>query len=161
MLEPRYPRETGGACRAARGRTIAASPRVRVYERTTPSGAIRRLACRRGGDRAVRIDAGVPAPRIAGDRWLLSLGAGRPATVVDMHAGDVVTSVDASVATLLGDGALAWFGSDGRALAQRPAGDAPVELAAADPAPSALASSRHTVYWTSGGAPRGARPPRG
>jgi hypothetical protein len=61
-------------------------------------------------------------------------------------------------ATLLSGGSAAWIAEDGRVLAQRPAADGPVELAPASPAPSALASSRHTVYWTADGAPHGARP---
>jgi hypothetical protein len=156
MLAPVRPRAKGGACRAARGRTIAGSGSVRVYERTTSSGAVRRLACRIGGSKPVRIGThAAPAPRIVADRWLLSLG-GSGAAVVDMRTGKTVTTVQGDIrqATLLDSGSLAWLEAGGRLLAQRPADDAPVELAPATASPGALASSRHTLYWTAGGAPQ-------
>lgn len=170
MLAPVRPRAKGVSCAAARGRTIVGSRSVRVYERTTSGGSTQRLACRIGGPARVRAGLpGAPAPRIVDDRWLLSLGVGRratTATVIDMKTGDILTSVDTRggpairQATMLSDGSLAWLEVGGRVLAQRPGDDAAVELAAASAAPSALAASRHTVYWTSAGAPHGARPPR-
>jgi hypothetical protein len=163
MLEPIHARPNGRGCRAARGRTLASSPAVRVYRR---AGSTVRRACRIGGG-SLRIPARAPVPRIVNDRWLLVLGPGSPAAmarVVDMRTGRTVTTVAAGGpgihrATMLGDGTLAWLEEGGRVLAQRPNG-VPVELAPADPAPSALAASRTTVYWTAGGAPHAARPPR-
>src|SRR3954447_7042114 len=170
MLEPINARPEGRGCRAARGRTLASSPAVRVYRR---AGSSVRRACRIGGG-SVRIPAGAPVPRIVNDRWLLVLGPGTPArtaSVVDMKTGKTVTKVAPGGpgihrATLLRRGTLAWLEEGGRvprappragALAQRP-GAAAVELAPADPVPSTLAAARDTVYWTAGGTPHAARP---
>jgi hypothetical protein len=152
MLEPVRPRAIGGACVAHRGRTIAASRSVRVYERGG-----RRRACRIGGSGPVGLGAaGAPAPRIVKDRWLLT-----GAVVIDMRSRDTVTTVAGGIrrSTLLDDGTLAWIDDGGRVLVQRPAGDAPAELAPASPAPSALAASRKTVYWTADGVAHGVRAP--
>jgi hypothetical protein len=161
MLEPIEPRPKGRGCRAARGRTLASSPTVRVYRR---AGSAVRRACRIGGG-SFRMPAAAPVPRIVNDRWLLVLGPGSPAAtarVVDMKTGRTATLVAAGGpgirrATMLRRGTLVWLEEGGRVLAQRP-GAAAVELAPADPAPSALAAARDTVYWTAGGAPHAARP---
>lgn len=147
MLEPVRLRRHGGACAAARGRTIAASGSVRVVRRGK-----RRFGCRIGGEGRFRVGAaGTPAPRIAGDRWLLLRG-GAGARVVDSRTGRTVTvAASAARAELLPDGTLAWTQDGGRLLAQRPGGAA-VELAAAGA--SALAVARRAIYWTEGGAPR-------
>lgn len=161
-LEPVRPRAKGGACTAARGMTIVSSSSVRVYEPAKGG----RLACLIGGRRRVRIGSrAAPTPLIVNDRWLLSIGKGSPASakVIDMKTGETVTTVDTPgvlQASLLTDGTLAWIEDGGRLLAQRPNGDAPVELAPASAAPGALATSRRTVYWTSAGAPQSARPAR-
>jgi hypothetical protein len=147
-LEPVRLRRDGGRCFAARGRTIAATGSVRVYE--TPDG---RRACRAGG-RSFAL-AGSTAPRIAGDRWLLAYGEGS-ARVVDSRTGRTVARAGSvSQATLLADGTLAWIDFGGAAHAQRPGG-APAVLAAGGA--GALAAARRAVYWTEAGAPRVFRP---
>jgi len=149
MLEPVRLRPRGGACAAARGRTIAASGSVRVYE--TGDG---RFACRAGG-RSFEL-AGSTPPRIVGDRWLLAFGEGS-ARVVDSRTGRTVTRAGAvSQATALRDGTLAWIDIDGRVLARSP-GAEPVILATSGA--SAPAGARRAVYWTENGAPRVYRPP--
>jgi hypothetical protein len=162
-LEPVRPRATGGACTAAKGTTIVASSSVRVYERTK-RGSTARLACRIGGARNIRIGSpGAPVPRIVNDRWLLSIGKGRPAAsarVIDMKTGETVSNADTPgvlQTSVLTDGKMAWIEDGGRLLAQRPHVAAQFELAPASAAPTALAASRRTVYWTAGGAPHSAR----
>jgi len=148
-LEPVRLRRRGGTCAAARGRTLAASGSVRVYE--TPA---ERLACRIGGGRPFGI-AGSTRPRIVGDRWLLAFGEGT-ARVVDSRTGRTVTRAGAvSRATLLRDGTLAWIDFDGKAIVRSP-GAEPVILATAGA--SALAAARRAVYWTEAGTPRAYRP---
>ena len=148
-LEPVRLRRRGGACAAARGRPIAASGSVRVYE--TGDG---RFACRVGG-RSFEL-AGSAPPRIVGDRWLLAFGEGG-ARVVDSRTGRTVTRAGAvSQATALRDGTLAWIDVGGRVLARSPGAD-PVVLATSGA--GALAAARRAVYWTESGAPRVYRPP--
>jgi hypothetical protein len=152
MLEPVRMRRRGGACAAARGRTIAASGSVRVIERGE-----RRFACRIG--RPGRFDAfSTTRPQIAGDRWLLLRGEGS-ARVVDARTGRAVTVLDDGVAqsALLRDGTFAWLDFGGRLLARTP-GSPPVELAPASAAPSPPAAARRAVYWTENGVPRRYRP---
>jgi hypothetical protein len=148
-LEPVRPKRRGGACRAARGRTLAASPSVRAYAR-----AGKRFACRAGAAGRVRI-AGGARPVIAGDRWLLSGGA-----VWDVRTGRrMIRAAGVERATLLPGGTLGWIDPSGGVLVQRPGRPAPTVLA--DGGASALASSRRVVYWTAAGVPHGERPPRG
>ena len=152
LLEPaELPKRA--SCAATRGRTVAASPRVRVYERGS-----RRYACH-GSRRARAGSAGDPLPRIVADRWVLlrdELGVG----VLDARRGRIVTRADGKVgeATLLVEGTLAWLDGDGRLLAQRAADDSPTELAPASAAPTALAAGRKAAYWIAGGAPHQFRP---
>jgi len=148
-LEPVRARRRGGACRAARGRTIVASGSVRVY--ATPRG---RFACR-VGERSFEL-AGSTPPRIVGDRWLLAFGEGG-ARVVDSRTGRTVARAGAvSQATALRDGTLAWIDIDGKVLVRSP-GAQPVVLAPAGA--SALAAARRAVYWTESGITRVYRPP--
>jgi len=149
-LEPVRLRRRGGTCAAARGRTIAASGSVRVYE--TGDG---RFACRVDGRRPFAL-AGSSPPRIAGDRWLLAFGEGS-ARVVDSRTGRTVThALSVSRATLLHDGTLPWIDRDGKAIARSPGAD-PVILATGGA--SALAAARRAVYWTEAGVPQVYRPP--
>jgi len=149
MLEPVRVRRRGGACAAARGRTIVASGSVRVYE--TGDG---RFACR-AGRRSFEL-AGSTPPRIVGDRWLLAFGEGG-ARVVDSRTGRTVARAGAvSQATALRDGTLAWIDIDGRVLARSP-GAEPVILATSGA--SALAAARRAVYWTESATARVYRPP--
>ena len=150
-LEPVRLRRRGGACVAARGRTLVASGSVRVYE--TGDG---RFACRIGGRRPFAL-AGSTPPRIVGDRWLLAFGEGS-ARVVDSRTGRTVTRADSvSAATLLRDGTLAWIDFGGAVHVAVP-GATP--LVVGDGA-SRLAAARRAVYWTDATGPRrfpGVRP---
>jgi len=149
-LEPVRLRRRGGACAAARGRTIAASGSVRVY--ATGDG---RFACRAGGGRPFPL-AGTGPPRIVGDRWLLVYGEGT-ARVLDMRTGRAVIRANpVSQATLLAGGTLAWIESGGRLLARSPGANAVV---LSEAAPGLLAAARRAVYWTENGPPRVYRPP--
>jgi hypothetical protein len=144
-LEPVRLRRRGGPCRAARGRTVAASGSVRVYETGD-----RRLLCRVDRDGRLPM-AGATVPRVVGDRWLLSFGPA-DARVVDSRTGRTVTRAQpVSEATLLRDGTLAWTDFDGGAFARRPGGK-PVVLAAGGA--RRLAAARRAVYWTENGVPR-------
>jgi hypothetical protein len=148
-LEPIRPRLHGGACRVARGHTLAASPSVRVYRR-----AGTRFACRVGRAGRVRLAGGAP-PVITADRWLLAGGS-----VWDMRTRKrMISASGVERATQLRDGTLAWIDPAGGVLVQRPGQLAPTVLA--DGGASALASSRRVVYWTAAGTPHGERPPRG
>ena len=76
VLEPVRLHRRRDPCTAARGRTIAASGSVRVYE--TPDG---RCACRVGLRGRILLSGSTP-PRIVGDRWMLVYGEGS-ARVID------------------------------------------------------------------------------
>jgi hypothetical protein len=146
-LEPVRPRLHGGSCRAARGRTLAASPSIRTYLRGG-----KRFACRVGDEERVRVAGGGPRPTITGDRWLLAGG-----TLWDMRTRKAAVRAAGVVqATVLRDGALGWIDPAGGVLAQKPGAPAPTVLAGGGA--TALAASRHVVYWTADGAPHGARP---
>jgi hypothetical protein len=151
-VNPANPRGPRRGCAERRGRTIAASPHVRVFVARDAAGRRVRRACRLG-----RAWLRSPMPgqlRIVSDRWLLAAGA-TGATVIDTRDGAVAVHVDGAHAamTLTAHGTLAWLEPGGRLLAQRPRATAPVVLAEATAAPAALAASDRTVYWTSAGGP--------
>ena len=137
-------------CGFARGRTVAASPSVRVY--IEPGGIP--TVCRIGGD-AVSLNW---TPRVQAqftrDRWVLLRGPAGQLSVVYSRSSEEVVSVLAGVAaaTLLSDGAAAWLTSDGAVMKQAP-GALPQMLAPAGSGASALASAGTSVYWTAGGMP--------
>ncbi|MEA2312428.1 MAG: hypothetical protein QOE28_2396 [Solirubrobacteraceae bacterium] len=161
MLEPTGAAAAGATCGAAHGRTIAASPHVRVFTvRPIYSTGLARRACRIRGGPAIGLPAGsAPVPRIVGDRWLLALTSGR-ATVYDMRTGaPVARAAGVDRATVLADGSLAWIDASRGVFARAPGAAAATQLAPATPAPGALAAGRHVVYWTAGGEPHGARRP--
>jgi len=151
-LEPVRLRRRGGACRAARGHTIAASGSVRVYE--TPDA---RYACRVDRKRRIRL-AGSTPPRIVGDRWLLVFGEGS-ARVIDTKTGRPdLPARDVTAAVAQSDGGLAWLDRDGRVLGQYP-GFGPHWIGG--PGATRPAAARRAVYWMEGGVPhvwRVARP---
>ena len=148
-LEPVRLRRRGGPCRAARGRTIAASGSVRVYD--TPDG---RFVCRVDREGRTPLVDAVP-PRIVGDRWLLTFGP-TTARVVDSRTGRPVSSAaDVSEATVLRDGTLAWTDFDGRLRVRSPGAEAVVLSETA----SRLAAARRAVYWTENGIANVYRPP--
>jgi hypothetical protein len=159
-LNPFHVRRGHGRCESRRGTTIAASPHVRVLAR---DGL--RFACRRGSSQAHGLGPDAGELRIVGDRWLLSRTA-TGSTVLDMRGdGTVVTQAGGATgaSTLAANGTLAWLEGDGRLLSQRPSDAAPAVLAEAADAPTALASSDATIYWSSAGAPQSrsaARPAR-
>jgi hypothetical protein len=151
MLEPINLRRRAGGCWQTKGRTVAASPRVRVVGGGHP------FACRTNGPERIELAGG--DVRIIGDRWLL-VRAGDGARVFDTRTGDRVIDVASGVAaaTLLASGALAWIRGDGGVSAQAVGQPLPVELAPAGSGAAQLAASRRVVYWMAGGEARSARP---
>jgi hypothetical protein len=151
-LEPVRLRRRGGACTAARGRTIAATGSVRVFVRDG-----RRVACRIGVDGRFRVGGDRP-PRIVGDRWLLVRDGDR-ARVFDSSTGGAVAGARrVAQATLLADGTLAWIDVGGAVHVATPGG---TPLVVGEGA-SRLAAARRAVYWTDATGPRrfpGVRPP--
>ena len=107
MLEPVRLHRRRGTCTAARGRTIAASGSVRVYE--TPDG---RWACRVGLRGRILLSGSTP-PRIVGDRWLLVFGEGSARVIDTRTLRAVIREQPVGEATLLRDGTLAWRTSPG------------------------------------------------
>jgi hypothetical protein len=138
-----------GRCARLRGRVVAASPLVRVVAR----GGVRR-ACAIGR-RWVRA-LGPGALRIAGDRWLLRMTTDR-AELIDARNGRVALAVPGGMREVaMGEyGALAWLDPGGRLLGWLGSspGHPPTVLAEATDAPTALAASDRSIYWTSAGSP--------
>jgi hypothetical protein len=146
LFEPVRIRPDRGRCATRPGRTTERSTRVRVLERGT-----RRYACRAGSAAVARLPGGTLRDlRIAGDRWILSVSAAT-ATLTDTRTRTSRSLGEAKAWTLLGSGTVAWIAADGSLLAQRAHAAAPTTLATAAEAPSALASSGSTIYWTAGG----------
>ena len=138
-----------GRCEDLPGRLVAASVHVRVVAHR---GA--RTVCGIGSN-AVAPVASSGELRIVADEWLLSRDAAG-ARLIETANGKVVARAPGPVrsVTVAQDGRLAWIDDGGRLLLARSRGRAPVVLAPASDAPTALAASEETVYWTSGGAPR-------
>jgi hypothetical protein len=135
------------ACPRLAGRTVAASPSIRVVVR---AGAY--FACRGTASSGAAVGiVGGTVPRILEDRWVMAYGESG-AAVLDIRSREPAVLVDGPVraATLLTGGTLAWMDERGRLRAQRP-GAAVTELAPAEAAASALAGGRKTVFWTAGG----------
>jgi len=156
----RLPRRTGACARG--GTTVARSVLVRVVDRTA-GGSTRRTACRITGSVAVELPSGdLEDLQIAADRWVLALERSN-ATLIDVsgdRSGAVALPDGATFrqVTLLDDGTFAWLESTGRLVAQPPGGS-PTVLADAAAAPSALASSGSTIYWTQADGPKRASAP--
>jgi hypothetical protein len=136
-----------GRCARMRGRIVAASARVRVVARH----GVRR-ACSVGRDWVRRIGPG--ALRIAGDRWLLRT-TGDGAELLDARDGTFALAVSGGVrgSVIAENGALAWLDAGGTLRGQLPRAPAPTVLAEATDAPTALAASDRTIYWTSAAGP--------
>ena len=151
MLEPVRFRRRGGKCAAARGRTVAASGSVRVFQR---GDHLRACRIGRAGPR-IKVLPGSSAPQIVGDRWVL-VHDEDTTYVVDSRTGRTVTSADsAGWSAILRAGTLAWQSDvDGPLLAQAP-GSEPVVLTQSGSPPAA---GRRVIYWTEGGAPKRYRP---
>jgi hypothetical protein len=146
LFEPVRIRPDRSRCASRPGKTTARSTRVRVLERGTS-----RWACRAGSAKVARLPGGALRDlRIAGDRWVLSVGAAT-ATATDMSTRTRRTLGEARAWTLLADGTVAWIAADGSLLARGARAAAPTVLATAAEAPTALASSGGTIYWTAGG----------
>lgn len=152
-LEPVRLHRRGGACAAARGRTIAATGSVRVF-----AFAGERFGCRIG--RAGKFDVERGAVRIVADRWVLVRDGDR-ARVFDSKTGRTVADArEVAQATLLADGTLAWIDAAGAVHVATPSG---TPLVVGEGA-SRLAAARRTVYWTDATGPQrfpGKRPPAG
>jgi hypothetical protein len=147
-------------CSSLRGRTIAASVHVRVVAQRSGGGTTQRYACAIGLGPDFVVALGPPPPRrgelrIVGDRWLLSRTTAG-AIVIDASTGGMAARAPGAIQSLTvsEDGRLAWIDGSGRLLAARSHRRAPVVLAEGSDAPTALASSEETIYWTSAGAPR-------
>jgi hypothetical protein len=143
------------ACERHPGTTIARSPSVRVYVVGSAH-----VACSRTQPQPVALSARTTAGavRIVDNRWLATIagsGPRRTITVYDMNRGKAVTRVRAPIAswTVSGHGALAWIVRGGPLEIKTPAGHRPRTLAHRADAPTALASSSRTVYWTAGARP--------
>lgn len=149
LLTPTSLRRGSSPCASVKGRTVAASRMVRVYETSDARFACRySKRLRRGGAG----DTEDPAPRVVGDRWVLMTSLDRT-LVLDSVTRRRVTVVETPMteATLLANGTLAWIDDTGRVLAQKPADDAPNQLGTGG---WSLASGMTTVYWTAGGLPQ-------
>jgi hypothetical protein len=138
-LSPVRAQRRPDACARARGRTVAASPSVRVLARDG-----RRFACRHGDPRLrpVRRRARL---RIAHDRWLLV--ARGSAVVRDTRTGRSLRASRALRPQVLQDGTLVWSTASGALRAHR-FGAAATTLASAA---AGVAVSGRTVYWRAGG----------
>ena len=149
-LEPVRLRRRRDPCTATRGRTIAASGSVRVYE--TPDA---RWACRVGRRGRILLSGSTP-PRIVGDRWLLVYGEGSARVIDTRTLRAVMSEQPVGQVTLLRDGTLAWTNFTGRLMVRSPGADAVVLSEAA----ATLAAARRAVYWTEDGIPRRYAPPK-
>ena len=138
-----------GRCEDLPGRLVAASVHVRVVAHR---GA--RSVCAIGSSKVTPV-ARSGELRIVADEWLLTRDASG-ARLIASSNGRVVARAPGLVrsVTVAQDGRLAWIDESGRLLLARSHGRAPLVLAPAGDAPSALAASAETIYWTSGGAPR-------
>jgi hypothetical protein len=138
-----------GRCEDLPGRLVAASVHVRVVAHR---GA--RSVCAIGSNKVAPV-ARSGELRIVADEWLLTRDASG-ARLIASSNGRVVARAPGLVrsVTVAQDGRLAWIDESGRLLLARSHGRAPLVLAPAGDAPSALAASAETIYWTSGGAPR-------
>jgi hypothetical protein len=137
-----------GRCEDLPGRLVAASVHVRVVAHR---GA--RKVCSIGWNKVVPVAASGEL-RIVADEWLMSRDAAG-AKLIATSTGRVVARSAGPVrsATVTQDGRMAWIDDSGRLLLARSRGRAPVLLAPASDAPSALAASQETIYWTSAGEP--------